>query len=60
MKKRERYVLTRPCWALLVAEIKGSWAEVTILGPAFSNHVWSTACEATDWPRTSPILGVVR
>ena len=41
MKNRDRYVLMRPCWALLVVEIIGSWAEVTILGPVFSSHVWS-------------------
>ena len=40
--------------------MRGSWAEVTNLGPTFSNHVWSTACEATDCPRISPILGVDR
>lgn len=60
MKNRDKYVLIKPCWALLVAEMRGSWAEVTILGPAFSSHVWSTVCEATDWPRISPILGVAR
>ena len=60
MKNRDRYVLIRPCWALLVVEIKGSWAEVIILGPVFSNHVWSIVWEATDWPRMSPILGVAR
>jgi len=43
-----------------VVEIRGSWAEVTILGPAFSNHVWSTVWEARDWPKIKPTLGVAR
>ena len=60
IRNKDRYVLIKPCWALLVAEISGSWAEVTNLGPTFSSHVWSTACEAMDWPRMSPILGVDR
>jgi len=37
-----------PCCMLLVPEIRGSWAEVIALGPAFSSHVWSIVWDATN------------
>lgn len=40
-RKRERYVLMRPCWVLLVDEIIGRAAEAIALGPNFSSHVRS-------------------
>ena len=49
-----------PCCRLLVAEIKGSWPDVAILGPVFSNHVWSIVWAAAVWPRASIILGAIR
>lgn len=41
-RKRERYVLMRPCWVLLVVVIIGRVVEAVALGPVFSSHVWST------------------
>lgn len=40
-RKRVRYVLIIPCWALLVVVTKGMLRVVTAFGPVFSNHVWS-------------------
>lgn len=38
-KKKIRYVLIIPCWALLVVEIKGRFREVIAFGPSFSSQV---------------------
>lgn len=49
-----------PCWMLLAVEIRGRFVEVTVLGPTFSSHVWSTSWLAINWPRTRLSLGVKR
>lgn len=45
---------------LLTVEIRGSWADVIVLGPVFSSHAWSIVWEARDWPRIRFNLGVAR
>ena len=59
-KKRERYVLIKPCWVLLVVVIKGVLREATAFGPTFSNQVMSSIWLATIWPSTRFNLGEKR
>ncbi len=60
MRKRARYVLIMPCWALLVVVIRGRLREATALGPDFSSQVWSIIWLAIVWPRVRFSLGVSR
>lgn len=46
-RKRARYVLIIPCWALLVVVIRGILSVAVALGPVFSNQVWSIIWLAT-------------
>lgn len=59
-RKKERYVLIMPCWALLVVVIRGMFSEVRALGPVFSSQVRSMIWVAIVCPRVRLSLGSVR
>lgn len=50
-RKKVRYVLIRPRWMLLVVVIKGLLDAIRVLGPVFSNQVWSIVWLAIACPR---------
>lgn len=45
---------------LLAVETRGRFVEMTVLGPTFSNQVWSTSWLAISWPSTRFSFGVRR
>lgn len=49
VKNRERNVLIIPFWMLLVVVARERFREVIVLGPVFSNQVWSMVIVAMVW-----------
>lgn len=59
-KKIVKYVLIIPRWESLIFLAILIWADVRPLGPAASNHVWSTNWVAIFWPKIKLSLGIIR